>query len=185
MKSRTTWILVATVFIACWFFTGFNDLTPGYLAIEAPTGLGYGPMTAGKLMGIYQLFFMIGSIASGFVFEKLFRESAKATIGVAYLVSGALAFTIMLPAVAHHVPVLSAILPIIGFFAAWVMATALAYISIHYHHSVVGRVTGLAFASASTPAFRASSWAPSPSRPPATITRPSPSSAPSPSSEPS
>ncbi|WP_005037714.1 MFS transporter [Holophaga foetida] len=145
LKSRTTWIIVATVFLSCWFFTGFNDLTPGYIAIEAPTGLGYGPMMAGKLMGIYQLFFMLGSIASGFIFEKVFRESAKATISVAFLVSGALAFTIMLAAVAHHIPVLAVVLPIIGFFAAWVMAAALAYVSINYHHSVVGRITGLAF----------------------------------------
>jgi len=145
LKSRTTWIIVATVFLACWFFTGFNDLTPGYIAIEAPTGLGYGPMMAGKLMGIYQLFFMIGSISVGFIFEKVFRESARATISVAFLVSGALSFTIMLAAVAHHIPVLTVVLPIIGFFAAWVMAAALAYVSIHYHHSVVGRITGLAF----------------------------------------
>jgi len=144
MKSSATWIVVVTIFFSCWFFTGFNDLTPGYIAIDAPTGLGYGPMMAGKLMGIYQLFFMIGSIAVGFIFEKIFRESARATIGVAFLVSGVLAATIMLPSVAHNVSVLAKLLPIIGFFAAWVMATAIAYISLNYHHSIVGRVTGLA-----------------------------------------
>ncbi len=144
MKSPATWILIVTIFLSCWFFTGFNDLTPGYIAIEPPTGLGYGPMIAGKLMGIYQLFFMIGSIAVGFIFEKVFRESARVTIGIAYVISGVLAATIMLPAVAQHVPVLAKVLPVIGFFAAWVMATAIAYISLNYHHSVVGRVTGLA-----------------------------------------
>ena len=145
IRTPATWIIVAAVFISCWFFTGFNDLTPGYIAIEHPTGLGYGPMTAGKLMGTYQMFFMIGGLAVGFLFEKVFRESARATIGVGFLVSSVLAASIMVPLIYSQIPVLRTVLPIAGFFAAWVIPTSIAFISLNYHPSIIGRLTGLAF----------------------------------------
>jgi len=145
LKTRTIWIVIASVFISCWFFTGFNDLTPGYIAIEHPTGLGYGPMMAGKLMGTYQLAFMIGGLAVGFIFEKIFRGSARATVGLGFLVSSLLAASIMIPLVYSQIPVLRTVLPIAGFFAAWVMPTCVAFISLNYHPGIVGRLTGLAF----------------------------------------
>jgi len=145
LKARTTWIVIASVFISCWFFTGFNDLTPGYIAIEHPVGLGYGPMMAGKLMGTYQLFFMIGGLAVGFIFEKVFRESARATVGLGFLISSLLAASIMIPFVYTQIPMLRTVLPIAGFFAAWVMPTCVAFISLNYHPGIVGRLTGLAF----------------------------------------
>ena len=145
LRTPTTWITIVAVFISCWFFTGFNDLTPGYIAIEHPTGLGYGPMMAGKLMGTYQGAFMVGGLAVGFIFEKVFRESARATVGLGFLVSSLLAASIMIPFVYSQIPVLRTVLPIAGFFAAWVMPTCVAFIAINYHHSIVGRLTGLAF----------------------------------------
>ncbi|WP_005033640.1 MFS transporter [Holophaga foetida] len=145
LRTPTTWLLIACVFISCWFFTGTNDLTPGYIAIAPPTGLGYGPMMAGKLMGLYQIFFMLGGLLVGLIFEKLFHESARATIGIGFVVSACLIASIMLPVIAGKPSNLSIILPICGFFAAWVMPTAVAFISINYHHTIIGRITGLAF----------------------------------------
>ena len=145
LRSATTWILIASVFISCWFFTGVNDLTPGYIAIAPPTGLGYGPVMAGRLMGLYQMFFMLGGLLVGFIFEKLFRESARATLGLGFLVSGALACSLLSPSVCAKVSTLSLVLPATAFFAAWVVPTIVAFISINYHHSVVGRITGMAF----------------------------------------
>jgi len=145
LKTPTTWLLIACVFISCWFFTGTNDLTPGYIAIAKPTGLGYGPVTAGKLMGIYQIFFMIGGFLVGALFTKVFKGSARAAMGIGFLVSALVICTIMLPGVYQSVGTLGAVLPLAAFFAAWVMPSAMAFISINYHHSIVGRVTGLAF----------------------------------------
>ncbi|MBP1627520.1 MAG: rane protein, major facilitator superfamily [Holophagaceae bacterium] len=145
LKTPTTWFLIACVFISCWFFTGTNDLTPGYIAINAPTGLGYGPVVAGKLMGIYQLFFMVGGFLVGALFTKVFKGSARAAVGIGFLVSAATICTIMLPSVYSSVGNLAKVLPLAAFFAAWIMPSAMAFIAINYHHSIVGRVTGLAF----------------------------------------
>ncbi|MBP1626704.1 MAG: rane protein, major facilitator superfamily [Holophagaceae bacterium] len=135
----------ASIFISCWFFTGVNDLTPGYLAIKPPIGLGYGPVLAGKLMGLYQMFFMLGGLLVGFILEKIFRESARTTMGLGFLISGVLAGSLLFGAVCSRISMLSLVLPATAFFAAWVVPTIVAFISINYHHSVVGRITGIAF----------------------------------------
>lgn len=145
LRSGSTWALIACVFVTCWFFTGVNDLVPGYIAIAPPMGLGYGPVLAGKVMGIYQILFMLGALLVGFIFEKVFRGNVKVTLSVGFLLSAVLICSILLRAVNATAPRLGVVLSIAGFFGAWAIPVVMAFISINYHHSIVGRLTGLAF----------------------------------------
>ncbi|MBP1628433.1 MAG: rane protein, major facilitator superfamily [Holophagaceae bacterium] len=141
-----TWLIIFAGFTASWFFSAFNDMTPGFLALNAPMGLGLGPVAAGKLMTLFQVAFMVGALAVGFLFEKLFRQSARITLFVGLLMMGVFTASLLSPAISGAKGPLSTVLFCTGFFAAWGMPTSVAFISLHYPARVIGRLTGLFFA---------------------------------------
>ena len=143
LKISVTWILCATAFVSCWFFTGFNDLTPGYFAIDPPTGIGYGPLVAGRLMTLYQAALIVGSLLIGYLFNIVLKENPRLTVTIAFLVIGISAPLIMLHGIYASVTFLTLVLLVIGFFSAWVMPTCITFIALQYPTHIVGRVTGL------------------------------------------
>jgi len=145
LKQPVTYVGIAALFIGCWTFVAFNDLTPGYFAIESPVGLGFGPEEAGKLMTIYQLAFMAGAVAVAVIFEKVFKENARLTISIGFGLFAVFATSIMLPAVYANKSVLMICLPLAGFFGAWCIPVCITFISLHYPAHITGKMIGLWF----------------------------------------
>jgi len=48
LKEPIIYLVVVYVFLFNWLIQGINDLTPGYFAIPAPVGVGWGPMVPGN-----------------------------------------------------------------------------------------------------------------------------------------
>jgi MFS family permease len=145
MRQPASWFGVFVIFVVCWVLSAFNDLTPAYFAIEPPVGVGYGAMTAGKLMMAVQIAFMVGSEVVGLVFEKIFREKAPPVIMVGLFLFALFAVSIMLPAVYGNMSILVICLVIAGFFESWVVPTVFAFISLNYPTHIVGKLTGMWF----------------------------------------
>ena len=143
MKQPVSWVGLVVIFMLCWAFQGFNDLTPGYFALEKPVGVGYGPMTAGKLMSWVQVAFIFGSIATGFALEKVFKGNVRPTISVGYVLFAIAALSILFPAVFGTMAVLVVCLGIAGFFLAWVMPNVLAFVAKYYPPHIAGKLVGL------------------------------------------
>jgi MFS family permease len=120
----------------------FLDLTPGYFAIDPPTGVGYGRMAAGKLMVIVQIAFIFGSVATGFVLEKVFKGVVRPVITIGYIVFAVFAVSILWPAVYKNMSVLPICLAVAGFFQAWVVPNIFAFISKHYPVHIAGKLQG-------------------------------------------
>jgi hypothetical protein len=74
------------MFFFMWINYSFNDLTPGYIAIP-DVGLGFGPIVAGKFMGVVQTGMILGSIACGFIMEKLLKWQDKASCADRFFIS--------------------------------------------------------------------------------------------------
>ena len=143
LQQPVTWLGVFVVFCLCWILSAFNDLTPAYIAIASPIGLGYGTMTAGKLMMALQIAFMVGAVVSGFIMQKVFKGSARPVIMIGYLLEAAFCTSIMWPAVHSSVGVLLIFLIAIGFFMAWPVPNAMAFVSMHYPPGIVGKIGGM------------------------------------------
>lgn len=139
----STIIAVVCAFGLSWIQQAFNDLTPGYLALEAPTGLGFGPLKAGQFVGVSQLAFMIGCIVSGFVAEKVFKGKLKPVIMIGYLVTAAGVFMLRLPMTAHNEGVLMVSLICAGFFMGWIMPQVMAFVSKYYPEHITGKIGGM------------------------------------------
>ncbi|MDD2736787.1 MAG: MFS transporter [Desulfuromonadaceae bacterium] len=142
-KQRTTWIGVFVVFCFMWVLNAFNDLTPAYLAIEPPLGVGFGPMVAGKMMMVLEIAAMIGAIATGFVMERIFKGRVRPVIALGYLMFAILTFSIMLPAVHVSTRTITICLVVAGFFRAWVMPNAMAFVAMHYPPHITGKIVGM------------------------------------------
>ncbi|MDD2735433.1 MAG: MFS transporter [Desulfuromonadaceae bacterium] len=144
-RQPVTWLVVAIMFSFAWVYAAFNDLTPGYLAIAPPVGIGLGPQLGGKLMMMVQFAAMTGSVTSGYVIEKVFRGSTRPVIMIGYLLFGAATLSLVFPIVHTRMPGLAGCLVAAGFFEAWVIPGALAFYSVHYPAHIAGRLAGLSF----------------------------------------
>lgn len=143
LKQSTTWIGLVLMLSVTWIFQGFNDLTPGYFALDKPMGVGYGPMTAGKLMSLVQIAFIVGSISTGFILEKIFRGRVRPVISTGYAIFAIFAFSIIFPAVWSNMAILPVCLVMAGFFIGLVGANIIAFASKHYPAHIAGKIVGM------------------------------------------
>nr|WP_320132418.1 MFS transporter [uncultured Holophaga sp.] len=145
VREPVFYIGIITMFLLCWCFVSFNDLTPGYFAVSQPTGVGYGPAVAGRLMGTVQIAFMIGAALLGPIYEKVFKENARACITVAFIGFAIFAFSIRFPAVYTNMKLLPVVLALAGFFEAWVIPACIAFVTLNYPVHLTGKINGLWF----------------------------------------
>jgi MFS family permease len=143
MGTPLFWMTFICVFALSWVMQGYNDLTPGHLAVPAPAGLDLGPEIAGKIMGIYTLAFMVGSLISGFVAEKIFKGNYKLAITVAFVLTAIFCFSVTIPAINGSQAPLMICLILAGFFMGMPMPIAQTSISNFYPEHLTGSVGGI------------------------------------------
>jgi len=129
-------------FALSWVQQAYNDLTPGNIAVDPPIGLGLGPIVSGQIMAVYQLAFMIGSFACGFILYKIFKGKANHLAMLAFLITAVFCLSVMIPGVKGNQTVLTVCLIIAGFFMSMPNPSIMAFISTAYPESITGRVGG-------------------------------------------
>lgn len=144
LRLPLTWICVLTAVLLSWVFSAFNDLTPAYLAIPSPVGLGKGPVGAGQYMMVFQIAFMLGAVVSGFLVQKVFGGKEKPVAAMGFLLAAIFCFAIKLPAVYANPTTLVACLVIAGVFMGMPMPTVFSFIAKNYPEHATGKVGGLA-----------------------------------------
>lgn len=144
-KSPSTYIGILCMFIFTWVMNAFNDLTPGYIAIDPPTGLGFGPAAAGQYMSAVQIGMLLGSAASGLILMKLFKGKIKGVMMTGFLFTAIFCFSVKLSFVYETPKLLSACLFFVGFFEAFIIPMVATFIATHYPSEIMGRVFGTTF----------------------------------------
>jgi MFS family permease len=142
VRSVSLWACVIGVFFLSWIFQAVNDLTPAFLAISPPVGLGMGPLGAGKLFAIVQVAFMAGAISSGFIAEKIFGGNARPVVMIGFLVTAVTSVMLQFPEVTSSTPILVLDLLLLGFFMAQVNPQIYAFIAKSYPEHLTGKLGG-------------------------------------------
>lgn len=70
-SSHAFWLGLAVMALSNWANNSFNDLSPGYLAVAPPTGVGYGAALAGKLASGSMIGLMVGLLVGGVIIDKV------------------------------------------------------------------------------------------------------------------
>ncbi len=139
-----TWIATACVVIASWFNQAFNDMTPGYLALDPPVGLGLGAAGAGSVASLAQIGNIVGCLVVGIIVERVFKGKARPAIMVAFVAMAIGAALLLVPGVNTSQVLLTTVMLITVFFLGWINASALGWIAKNYPAQITGKLGGMA-----------------------------------------
>jgi MFS family permease len=139
-KLPVTYFLISFVFLMSWIFQAYNDITPSYIRLAPPIGLG---KSAG-LMTLSTYSFMLAAIITGFVNGKLFKDNIKPHLILALFLGGLMSWTMLMPSVYSSNGIFIMALALTTFFYGFVNPLSMGYISQHYPQHVTGRLGGVA-----------------------------------------
>lgn len=144
MLLPLTWIATACVVIASWFNQAFNDMTPGYLALEQPVGLGLGAAGAGAIGSLAQIGNIVGCLVVGIIVERVFNGRARPALMIAFAAMAIGAGLLLVPGINTNQVILTTVMMITVFFLGWINATALGWIAKNYPAEITGKLGGMA-----------------------------------------
>ncbi len=143
LKLPVFWLAIVICFCIAWVMQGYNDITPGHIAVEPPVGLGLGAAVAGRYMGLMQVAFMVGSVASGFLLTKVFKGNYRLLLFSSFIMVAIFCTSVLLPAIKQNSTSLLIVLLIAGFFQGIPLATVMGFISNFYPEHITGRIGGI------------------------------------------
>jgi len=139
-KLPITWIGLLLTFVILWVADSIGGLTPSYLAVARPVGVGYGPMAAGQLMAVALVGVIIGPLLAGIFLDWGLKPRSVLLLGFA--MSSAF-FFIQYSFVHGNKLVLVACLTVICIAIAGALSTILVLGAATYERHIVGRVVGV------------------------------------------
>ncbi|MDR0356916.1 MAG: hypothetical protein LBH63_00855, partial [Clostridiales Family XIII bacterium] len=143
-KTPLLYLLILIGICYTWSLNAFNDLTPGYMAIDPPMGIGKGAVFAGSVMIAVQLGNVIGSLLSGVCITKFFKGNSRIAILVMFLINCVCCVSIKASFVYDNLPVLIVALFFVGFSIANIMPNVAFFASTRLPITIVGKVYGTA-----------------------------------------
>lgn len=145
-------IFTAITFIGSFilFFEGWGlyvllNLVPPYLAAPAPMGVGFGPVTAGKISLAVTIVGVFAMILGGVFFDKVAKGKAQPAVLIGFVMVGIFSYLILLPVVYNSLFLLVVILIIAGWGCPFMCPSLSAYIAMNYPMKIVGRMVGVWF----------------------------------------
>ena len=144
VASPYFYLTIAVIFMSLWAMDAFNDLTPGYMAIPAPMGLGFGGAMAGKSMTLVSMGCIIGSLLSGFFVRFLFNNNVKPIVMISFLGCAIFSASVAFPFVYASSGILLTCLFLQGFTQSFAVPQMALYVAQCFPVTVAGRVYGTA-----------------------------------------
>ncbi len=142
--SPITLIGILIAFMGNWGMQCLYGLTPTFLAVDKPTGAGYGAMTAGQLMlGVTLLGGVLGPMLCGVMLDKIFTGNAKLVFMIGFTLMCVFVYLLTMTAVTSRVPVLETVLILAGFGVQFVLPTVFYFIPRVYPPQIVGKMSGI------------------------------------------
>jgi MFS family permease len=126
-----------------WTQGAFNDLTPGYLAIAQPVGVGFGAIVAGSLFSTVLFAGIAGSILGGVLMDKVFGGKAKPVVLLGFAMIAVCMILLMMPQVYNQRPLLLICLALAGMGTPFINPIILGLGAETFPAKIVGEVIGI------------------------------------------
>ncbi|MBP2652549.1 MAG: transporter transrane protein [Firmicutes bacterium] len=114
-RNPAFWLGLAVMALSNWANNAFNDLSPGYLAVDPPIGVGYGPEQAGRLASGNMVGIMLGIFVGGIIIDKIFKGRSGLLVMVGFIANLIFFNGILFPEIHSNPSVLSGWLLATGF----------------------------------------------------------------------
>jgi len=136
--------LAGMIGLSCgvWTLQTFNSLTPGYLAVLPPMGLGLGALTAGKLMTTVLLAGIVASLVGGLLVDKVFGGRARPVVLTGFVLVAVTPVLMTVPHIASQRSALTLCLILIGTGTPFINPVILGFAAKTFSPSMVGKVVG-------------------------------------------
>ncbi len=139
------WMTFVAAFTLSWVMQGYQDLTPGHIAVPPPVGLGLGSVVSGQMMGLLVFAFILGSLSTPIIAEKIFKGRYGRVVTISFFLTAFFCLSVMCPLVKASIPVLVICLFLAGFFMGMPMANSMSFIANNYPEHITGSVGGFTF----------------------------------------
>lgn len=125
-----------------WTQQAFNSLTPGYLAVMPPMGLGLGPVTSGSLMTTVLFAGIVASLAGGILVDKVCGGRARPIVLTGFVLIAVCPVLMIVPHISSQRFALVLCLVLTGAGTPFINPLILGFAAKTFPTSVVGRVVG-------------------------------------------
>ena len=140
--TRPFWAGMIGLSCGVWTLQTFNSLTPGYLAVLPPMGLGLGALTAGKLMTTVLLAGIVASLVGGLLVDKVFGGRARPVILMGFVLIAVTPVLLIIPQIGSQRSALILCLILTGAGTPFINPVILGFAAKTFSPSVVGKVVG-------------------------------------------
>jgi MFS family permease len=125
-----------------WTQQAFNSLTPGFLAVMPPMGLGLGPVTSGTLMTTVLFSGIVASLAGGILVDKVCGGRSRPIILIGFALIAICPVLMIVPHISSQRFALILCLVLTGAGTPFINPVILGFAAKTFPSSVVGRVVG-------------------------------------------
>jgi MFS family permease len=136
------WMTFLSTFALSWVMQGYQDLTPGHIAVPPPAGLDLGTIVSGRMMGLLVFSFILGSLVTPIIAERIFKGKYGRVVTVSFFLTAIFCLSVMWPAITSRMPILVTCLCLAGFFMGMPNANNMSFIANNYPEHITGSVGG-------------------------------------------
>jgi MFS family permease len=141
---RTRPFLAGMIGLSCgvWTLQTFNSLTPGYLAVLPPMGLGLGALTSGKLMTTVLLAGIVASLVGGLLVDMVFGGRSRPVVLMGFVLVAVTPVLMIIPQIGSRRSALVLCLILTGAGTPFINPVILGFAAKTFSPTVVGKVVG-------------------------------------------
>ncbi len=139
----TTWVVLGLLFCAAWLLQTIFNVTPTYLAAAEPMGIGFGHVTASKLMLAVSVAGVLAPIISGIIQDKVFGTNARPFVFIGYALCAICMFLLLQPMVYKSGALLLITLILAGSGISILLPAIIVFIANSYEPDISGKIFGV------------------------------------------
>ncbi|MDR1245748.1 MAG: MFS transporter [Clostridiales Family XIII bacterium] len=140
VKAPAFWLTILGFCIFTLCLNSFTDLSPGYIAIDPPTGLGLGASTASFTSMLTSIGNITGALFAGVLIDKLFKGKVRTMLIICFLIQAICVFLTKFSFVTNVLPLFMVVLFLTGFTVMGSSVAFTAFVMMRFPLAVNGRV---------------------------------------------
>ena len=140
LKAPAIWVTIIAYCCYMLCMNSFTDLSPGYIAIDPPMGLGFGPDMASFVSMLVSIGNIVGAVLTGLLLDKVLKGRVRPILVTAFIVQCVCVFLTRFSFITDTRPLFMVILFLVGLSITCCACSLTTFIMLRFPLGVNGRV---------------------------------------------